>query len=93
MAIKDLFYGRRDDFAAPMYNGQTPALDTDLPYVTRAVYVGGAGNLSVQMVGNGAPTDGAIVTLASVPAGTLLPLRIRQVRSSGTTATNIIAFW
>ena len=55
-----------------------------LVYVSRALYVGGAGNLSVTMQGGGN------VTFVAVPAGTVLPIRVTHVRSTSTTATSII---
>lgn len=55
---------------------------------TRAVYVGGAGDLAVIFVG-----DTAAVTLSSVPAGTLLPIQVNKVMSTNTTATNIVALY
>jgi hypothetical protein len=64
-----------------------PADGLDLVCVTRAIYVGGAGNLRVRMQG------GAEVTLAAVPAGALLPLRVTRVLAAGTTATAIVALW
>ena len=64
-----------------------PADGTDLACVTRAVYVGGAGDLRVRMQG------GAEVTLAAVPAGALLPLRVTRVLAAGTSATSIVALW
>jgi hypothetical protein len=54
---------------------------------TRAVYVGGAGNLSVIMEG------GETVTLVGVVAGSTLPICVTHVRSTNTTATNIVALW
>lgn len=50
---------------------------------TRAVWVGGAGDLAVRYF------DQSTDTLKSVPAGTLLPIRVDKVLSTGTTATNI----
>ena len=50
---------------------------------TRAVWVGGAGNLAVTYL------DGTTDTLLGVPAGTMLNLRVTQVLSTNTTATNI----
>jgi hypothetical protein len=64
----------------------TPA-DSDLDDVTRAVYVGGAGDLAVQMLG------GEIVTFVAVPAGSLLPIRVKQIRSTNTTATSIVSLF
>lgn len=57
---------------------------TPLVYVSRALYVGGAGNLAVTMQGGGN------VTFTGVPAGTVLPIRCTHVRSTSTTATSII---
>ena len=64
-----------------------PADGADLGCVTRAVYVGGGGDLRVRMQG------GAEVTLAAVPAGALLPLWVSRVLASGTTATDLLALW
>lgn len=58
-----------------------------LGHAARAVYVGTAGDLAVRMLG------GAEVTLASVPAGALLPIRVDRVRATGTTAGQILGFW
>jgi len=62
----------------------TPA-DSDLTTFTRALYVGGAGNLSLRLVG-----DSADVTFTAVPAGTTLAVRCRRVNSTSTTATSIV---
>ena len=84
---------RYEDFArsliAPAEDGAavTPADGADLAQVTRAIYVGQGGSVSVQLA------SGAQVALAGVPAGTLLPLRARRVRATGTTASGIVALW
>lgn len=65
----------------------TPSDTETTGHVTRALYVGGSGNLVVQM------QNGSVVTLANVPAGTFLPMRAVQVLSSGTSATDIVGFW
>ncbi|MFQ5786316.1 MAG: hypothetical protein ACE5H8_16040 [Alphaproteobacteria bacterium] len=62
----------------------TPA-DSDLSTLADAVYVGGAGNLSVILA-----DDSTAVTFVGVPAGTLLRLRVKQIRSTSTTATSIV---
>jgi hypothetical protein len=54
---------------------------------TRALYVGGTGNLSVVMAGSG-----DTVVIESVPAGMLLPIRVTKVLAA-TTATKIVALW
>ena len=56
----------------------------------RSLYVGGAGDVTVKFTED--PTQTAIL-FASVQAGTFLPIRVRQVMSTGTTATNIVALF
>lgn len=51
---------------------------------TRAIYVGGSGNLAVTM------WDGGNITFSGLPAGALLPIRVSAILNSGTTATNVI---
>lgn len=58
-----------------------------LPHVTRALYVGGGGDVALRMQG------GAAVTLRGLQAGSLLPIRVDMVKSTGTTATGLIGFW
>lgn len=68
--------GASDGFAI------TPA-DTDLADVTRALWVGTAGNLTLVMA------SGATLVLTNVPAGSLLPLKVTQVKAA-TTASGIV---
>jgi hypothetical protein len=65
----------------------TPHDTNELPTVTRAVYVGGAGALKVDMA------NGDTLTFAGVPAGTLLPFRVKKVHATGTSATSIIGLY
>lgn len=51
---------------------------------TRAIYIGGAGNLKVDMV------SGGTVTFNSLAAGTLLPIQVIRIYATGTTATNMV---
>ena len=57
----------------------------------RALWVGASGNVSVVM------SDGTTATFVGVNAGTLLPICVRRVRSTGTTVatpnTNILALY
>jgi hypothetical protein len=52
------------------------------------VYVGTAGNVALMAVG-----DSAAVTFTAVPAGTILPIRIKRVMSTNTTASTIVAIY
>lgn len=65
----------------------TPHDTNELTNVTRFVFVGGAGALKVTTVG------GDTVTLTGVIAGSVLPIAVKLIFSSGTTATNIAALW
>jgi hypothetical protein len=58
-----------------------------LPDVSKALYVGTAGDVVLQGVGGGPD-----VTLKNVPAGTVLAIRATHVRNTGTSAQNIVAF-
>lgn len=54
----------------------------------RALYVGGAGNVTVRT-----NDDNADVLFTAVPAGSILPVSVKYVRSTGTTATAIVALY
>jgi len=51
----------------------------------RALYVGGAGNLNVVLAG------GQTLLLTAVPVGTILPIQIKQLLSTSTTASLVVA--
>ncbi len=63
----------------------TPSDTVDLTLVSRALYVGGGGAISVITAG------GQTVTLSGVVTGSILPIRVSRVRNTSTTATNIVA--
>lgn len=56
-----------------------------LSEVTRAIYVGTTGNVVARAVNS--TSD---VTFANVPAGSILDIRVSHVRSTGTTAAQIV---
>lgn len=68
----------------------TPSDSVDLPIRTRALFVGGAGNISVQAF-DPATKKLATVVLTGVTAGAVLPIEVTRVNSTSTTATNIVA--
>lgn len=63
----------------------TPDDNVDLPFSSRALYVGTAGDVSVVML------DGTSAVFKNVGNGAMLPIRVRRVKSTNTTATNIVA--
>ncbi len=85
----DTFQDHARSLTSPAADAATivPADGIDLQHVSRAIYVGVGGDLTVQMA------SGAVVTLAAVPAGALYPLRAARVLATGTTASGIVAFW
>lgn len=62
-----------------------PSDTTDLPEVTRALYVGVSGTVHVLTA------EGNDVTLTALVAGQLHWIRVARVFATGTTATNILA--
>ncbi|WP_375229896.1 spike base protein, RCAP_Rcc01079 family [Roseobacter sp. S98] len=65
----------------------TPSDSEDLAQVTRALYVGGGGDLAVRA------KDGSQATFVSLKAGQMIPVRVSRVFSTGTTATGIIGMY
>jgi hypothetical protein len=51
------------------------------------LYIGGTGNVSVITIG------GDQLIFNGVPAGTTLPIQVRRLRATGTTATLVNALW
>lgn len=49
-----------------------------------ALYVGVTGSVAVET------SDGTVVNFVAVPAGTILPLQIRKVKSTGTGASSLV---
>lgn len=69
----------RDGFAVTKSNTAI------FPKMASALYVGGAGDVSLKT------EAGTTLLFSAVPAGTILPIRCNQVMDTGTTATNIVA--
>lgn len=53
---------------------------SDLPAVTRGIYIATTGNLTVVMVSE--TNDANTVTFKNLPAGALLPLRVRKITAA-----------
>jgi len=65
----------------------TPNDSTEIP-VTRAIYIGGSGDLVVRLEG-----DSANVTFYGVTAGSILPLKAKLVAATSTTASNMLGLY
>jgi hypothetical protein len=67
----------------------TPSDSVDLPRptLTSAIWVGGVGNVAAVM------QNGVVVVFTAVPAGTWLPLAVRRINATNTTATLLVALY
>lgn len=63
----------------------TPSDSAALPRVTKAIFVGTGGNITLRTVGSADP-----VTFRNVSSGTVLDLRVAAVLALGTTASDIV---
>ncbi len=89
----DNFVNNQTLLNSPAHNGYavTPSDANELPIYSRYLYVGGAGNVTAVLAGDSEAT-GAI-TFTAVPVGTVLPVRAKMVKATGTTATLIVALY
>jgi hypothetical protein len=89
MFMTDTFETHVRSLTSPPEHGLavTPSDAQDLPYVTRAIYVGGAGDLAIRL------QDGTELVLRNVVAGTLLPIRVARILASGTSVSGVVGFW
>ena len=75
-----------NQFSAVKATEITPDDNTDLAF-NKGLWVGTGGTLVVQMWED---PDGTTAAFGSVPTGTLLPIRVKKVLATGTTATNLV---
>jgi len=66
----------------------TPSDTEDLFNVARGIWVGGAGDIKVDL-----ETGGTAIVFSNVPSGTILPIRVKRVYATDTTATNLVALY
>jgi hypothetical protein len=88
MAVFDEFSGESGGLTASAHSAAvvTPSDSTDLAVMTRAIHVGTAGDVKVNMM------KGMTVVLTNLSVG-WHPIRVSRIYSTGTTATQITAFW
>lgn len=70
-----------------VYSAVTPSDSTDFTSIARAIYVGTAGNVAAVR------HDSTVVTFSNVPAGAVLPIAVRRINATNTTASNIVALF
>lgn len=63
----------------------SPDDNADLPQATKALYVGVGGDISLLSVGSD-----IVVTFVGVVSGSILPVRVRAVHVTGTTADALV---
>ena len=90
MAATDTFANSQGGLQSPPTNSFTitPSDTAELPFVTREVWVGGSGNITLRL-----SNDTSSVVLTAVPVGTRLRLRARQIYATGTTATLLVGLY
>lgn len=86
----DSFAGRNDSVTVPAANAVavTPHDTNELAVYSRGLYVGVSGNVAVILAG-----DSSAVTFVGLAAGIIHPIRAKVVKSTGTTATSIVAVY
>ncbi len=86
--MNDPFASHAVGLSAPIVDAIdiSPDDGADLTVTSRALYVGGAGDVRLTLAG------GRTVTLRAVQVG-WHPVRARRVWATGTTATDIVAGW
>lgn len=65
----------------------TPSDATPLSQTCRALYIGSSGSLSAVMA------SGETVSFTGLQGGMIYPLRLSQVRATGTTAGGVVALY
>lgn len=88
--MTDKYQSFSNNLSSPATNAIeiTPDDSNDLAQVTRAIYIGGSGNMVATLA-----EDSAAVTFVGLVAGSLLPLRVKRVKATDTTATNIVGVY
>ncbi|WP_299966727.1 hypothetical protein [uncultured Roseobacter sp.] len=87
--MSDSFESHSPGLNAPAFGAFqiTPQDDTALNHVTRAIYIGGEGNLTLTTA------HGQTVTFIAVQPGMIYPIRCTEVKQSGTTASGIVGLY
>ena len=86
----DRYRRTHDDWDQPAKSADsvTPSDSAEFSQPCKALFIGGAGNVTVDMV-----NDGTNITFVGIPAGMILPIRVTRVYNTGTTATSIVRLY
>jgi len=87
--VVDRFRNQYPTYDGPAGNAFsiTPSNTVNCDFATRAVYIGGTGDLAAVTIND------EVVTFVGIPGGTLLPLRLKRVNSTGTTASALVGLY
>lgn len=87
--MSEKYQGRADDVTAPARGGFAiaPSDSTDLSTETRAIYVGSAGDLVAVL------SSGSELSFVGLAGGTVLPVRARRVKATGTSAGYLLGLY
>lgn len=88
--MADQWAGRGNSIDSPADNAEavTPSDSVDIATTSRALFIGGGGDVSIDTVGGQES-----VVFAGLAGGSILPVRAKRVNATGTTATGIVALW
>ncbi len=88
--MTDPFKSHETALTSPARNGfsVTPDDGTDLTVNCRSLYIGGAGDVSAILVNDSSP-----VVFKNVPSGVVLPISVKRVEATLTTATDIVGLY
>lgn len=85
--MPDLFVNRQTELDSPGYDAfPITANGSELETYTRYLYVGGAGSINAVMASGGS------VAFLGVPAGAVLPIRVKAI-DTGTSATGLVGLY
>jgi hypothetical protein len=87
--MTDRFANTQSSLSSPASGGTAvqPSDEAPLPETSRALYIGLGGTLRVRML------SGESLDFIGVATGALLPIRVSQVFTTGTSARNIVALF
>ena len=87
VSTNELILNTEGSTSVPSGTAYTIYSQADNPNNGCTLYIGLAGNITVETVG------GDVVTFTGMPTGSFIPVHVLKVKASGTTAQSILALW